>query len=125
MEFDPFVLSVKDLATRRVLAKYDSSGLLYTLHLPTSTTPTPHAVSYALATTASSATWHRRLGHPGILSSPSCRVDPLSPALRVEMIPCVMPICLVGTSGCPSLAPPLELFSPLTLYTVTLGPLMF
>jgi hypothetical protein len=65
MEFDPFGLSVKDLATRRVLARYDSTGLLYTLPLPTSITLTPHVVSYALATAASSATWHRRLGHPG------------------------------------------------------------
>jgi hypothetical protein len=58
MEFDPFGLSVKDLATRRVLAKYDSTSLLYTLPLPTSTTPTPCVVPYALATTTSSATWH-------------------------------------------------------------------
>jgi hypothetical protein len=40
MEFDPFGLSVKDLATRRVLARYDSTGPLYTLPLPTSITPT-------------------------------------------------------------------------------------
>jgi hypothetical protein len=65
MEFDPFVLYVKDLATRRVLARYDSTGPLYTLSLPTSTTPTLRVVPYALATTASSATWHRCLGHPG------------------------------------------------------------
>jgi hypothetical protein len=65
MEFDPFGLSVKDLTTRRMLARYDSIGPLYTLPLPTSTTPTPCVVSYALATAASSATWHRRLGHPG------------------------------------------------------------
>jgi hypothetical protein len=64
MEFDPFGLSVKDLTTRRVLAKYDSTGLLYTLPLPTLPTTTPRVVPYALATTASSATWHRRLGHP-------------------------------------------------------------
>jgi hypothetical protein len=54
IEFDMFGLSVKDLAIRRVLAKYDSTGPLYTLPLPTSTTPTA----------ASSATWHRHLGHP-------------------------------------------------------------
>jgi hypothetical protein len=35
MEFDLFGLSMKDHATRRVLAKYDSAGLLYTLPLPT------------------------------------------------------------------------------------------
>jgi hypothetical protein len=65
MQFDPFGLYVKDLATRRVLARYDSTGPLYTLSLPTSTTPTLRVVPYALATTASSATWHRCLGHPG------------------------------------------------------------
>jgi hypothetical protein len=65
MEFDSFGLFVKDLATRRVLARYDSSGPLYTLPLPTFTTPTRCVVLYALATAASSATWHRHLGHPG------------------------------------------------------------
>jgi hypothetical protein len=56
MEFDLFGLSVKDLATMHVLTRYDSTGPLYTLPLPTSTTPTPRAIPYALATTASSAT---------------------------------------------------------------------
>jgi hypothetical protein len=65
MDFDPFGLSVKDLATRCMLARYDSTGPLYTLPLPTSTTPTPCAVPYALTTAASSASWHCRLGHPG------------------------------------------------------------
>jgi hypothetical protein len=65
MEFDPFDLSVKDLAIRCVLARYDSTGPLYTLPLPTLPTITPRVVPYALATTASSATWHRCLGHPG------------------------------------------------------------
>jgi hypothetical protein len=46
MEFDLFGLSMKDLTIRRVLARYDSTGPLYTLPLPTSITPTPHDVSY-------------------------------------------------------------------------------
>jgi hypothetical protein len=33
MEFDSFGLSMKDLATRRVLARYDNTGPLYTLPL--------------------------------------------------------------------------------------------
>jgi hypothetical protein len=74
MEFDPLC----------VLAKYDSTGLLYTLPLPTLPTTIPRVVPYALATTASSA--------------------------RAKMIPCVMPVSLVGTSGCPFLAPLLEPF---------------
>jgi hypothetical protein len=41
MEFDPFDLFVKDLVTRHVLARYDSTSPLYSLPLPTSTAPTP------------------------------------------------------------------------------------
>jgi hypothetical protein len=59
------------------------------------------------------------------MSSPSCRVAQLSPALGAEMIPCVMPGSLVGTSSCPFLAPLLLPFSPLTSYTLTFGPLPF
>jgi hypothetical protein len=44
MKFDPFRLSVKDLAIRGILARYDSTGLLYTLHLPTLPTTTPCVV---------------------------------------------------------------------------------
>jgi hypothetical protein len=65
MEFDPFDLSVKDLAIRHVLVRYDSTGPLYTLPLPTLPTTTPCVDPYVLATTASSAIWNRRLGHPG------------------------------------------------------------
>jgi hypothetical protein len=63
MEFDPFGLSVKDLAMRTLLARYDSPVPLYTLRLPaaSSSTSTPHALTAA----TSSITWHRRLGHLG------------------------------------------------------------
>jgi hypothetical protein len=54
MEFDPFGLSVKDFATKLVLARYDNTGLLYALPLPTWRTPTPLDVSYALAAATSS-----------------------------------------------------------------------
>jgi hypothetical protein len=33
MEFDPFGLSVKDLATQSVITRYNSSGPLYTIPL--------------------------------------------------------------------------------------------
>jgi hypothetical protein len=59
MEFDLFGLSVKDLAIRRVLARYDSTDPLYTLPLPTLPTTTLRVVPYTLATTASFTTWHR------------------------------------------------------------------
>jgi hypothetical protein len=63
MEFDPFGLSMKDLATRTLLARCDSPGPLYTLRLPAS--PTSTFAPHVLAAAASSVTWHRRLGHPG------------------------------------------------------------
>lgn len=60
VEFDPFGLSVKDLQTKAVLHRCDSSGDLYPF-LPTSTSTTARALVAALETT-----WHRRLGHPGV-----------------------------------------------------------
>ncbi|XP_021306364.1 proline-rich protein 36, partial [Sorghum bicolor] len=60
VEFDPLGVSVKDLRTRNLLLRCDSSGPLYTLQLPTSPSG-----SCALVATPSSTTWHRRLGHPG------------------------------------------------------------
>jgi hypothetical protein len=63
MEFDPFGLSVKDLATRTLLARCESPGPLYKLRLPAS--PTSTSAPPVLAAAASSVTWHRRLAHPG------------------------------------------------------------
>ena len=57
VEFDPFGLSVKDLQTKTVLHRCDSSGDLYPL-LPTSTSH-PRVLLAALETI-----WHRRFGHP-------------------------------------------------------------
>jgi hypothetical protein len=48
MEFDPFGLSVKDYRTKAVIARFNSSGDLYTLHgaatsdPPTSMTTSTH-----------------------------------------------------------------------------------
>ena len=57
IEFDPFGLSVKDLQTRSVIVRCNSTGDLYPFFPPTSSTP-------SLAATASTSTlWHRRLGH--------------------------------------------------------------
>jgi hypothetical protein len=63
MEFDPFGLSMKDIATRTLLARCDSPGHLYTLRLPAF--PTSTSAPHVLAAVASSVAWHRRLGHPG------------------------------------------------------------
>jgi hypothetical protein len=65
MEFNPFGFSVKDLSTRNVITRCDSSGHLYTMCLPSRST---HLLSAAAPTTlvASASTWHHRLGHPDV-----------------------------------------------------------
>jgi hypothetical protein len=78
MEFDPFGLSVKNLSTRNVIVRLNSTGPLYTLRLPRSTTPSVGAMA-ALAAVART-TWHRRLGHPG--------PDALSSLSRSSFIHC-------------------------------------
>jgi hypothetical protein len=66
VEFDSSGLTVKDLASRRPLLRCDSMRPLYTLRFPASASPSLTSVlSAAFATTTSSTTWHRRLGHPG------------------------------------------------------------
>jgi len=74
VEFDPSGCSMKDLGTRNVIVRCNSSGPLYPLHLP--------AAATALAAGSTSTLWHRRLGHPGHealtkLASmlPSCNKD--------------------------------------------------
>jgi hypothetical protein len=87
MEFDPFGLSVKDLTTRNVIARSNSTSPLYTLRLLSSTVSSrtsPRAMSTIdapriLAAVATS-TWHRRLGHPG--------PDTLSSLSRSSFISC-------------------------------------
>jgi hypothetical protein len=69
MEFDPFGLFVKDLSTWNMIVRSNSTGPLYTLHLPGSTTPSAGAMAalaatpHALAAVAPTM-WHHRLGHP-------------------------------------------------------------
>ena len=66
VEFDSSGLTVKDLASRRPLLRCDSTGPLYTLQFPTSvSSSSPPVLLVAFATTPSSTTWHRHLGHPG------------------------------------------------------------
>jgi hypothetical protein len=61
IEFDPFDFSVKDLRTRHVIIRCNSSGDLYTIP------PTPADSSHQAHITylASATVWHARLGHPG------------------------------------------------------------
>ncbi|EMS54188.1 Putative late blight resistance protein-like protein R1B-14 [Triticum urartu] len=56
IEFDPFGLSVKDLQTKMEIARFNSSGDLYTVDNASSSS------SHAML--ASVGLWHRRLGHP-------------------------------------------------------------
>jgi hypothetical protein len=56
IEFDPFGLSVKDYLIKVEIARFNSSGELYTLHgAPAADPPTSMAASVDL--------WHHRLGH--------------------------------------------------------------
>jgi hypothetical protein len=59
VKFDPYGLSVKDLQTRNVIVKCNSSGQLYPL-FPSADTSFPQAF---LVNAQSSTIWHRRLGH--------------------------------------------------------------
>jgi hypothetical protein len=70
IEFDPSSFSVKDLATRTLLARCDSSGPLYTLQ--------PSTVSVSPPPVLVSTTWHRRLGHPGpdVMTKITSSLDP-------------------------------------------------
>jgi hypothetical protein len=85
MKFDPFSLSVKDLTTKNVIVRLNSTGPLYTMRLPGSPTPSSSVVA-ALAvvphtlTVVAPITWHRRLGHPG--------PDALSSLSRSSFIQC-------------------------------------
>jgi len=65
-EFDSSGLTMKDLAFRRPLLRCDSTGSLYTLRFPASSSSSSLALlSTAFAAAPSSTTWHRRLGHLG------------------------------------------------------------
>jgi hypothetical protein len=85
MEFDPFGLSVKDLTTKNVIVRSNSTDPLYTMRLLGSLTPSSSAMA-ALATVPHALTavaltmWHHRLGHP----SP----DALSSLCRSSFIQC-------------------------------------
>jgi hypothetical protein len=62
-------LSVKDLTTRNVIVRSNSTDPLYTMRLPGSVTPSSGTAT--ALTAVAPATWHRRLSHfgPDALSS--------------------------------------------------------
>ena len=57
VEFDPLGVSVKDLRSKEVIARFNSSGDMYTVHAA-SPTPQVHAMIPSISL------WHRRFGHP-------------------------------------------------------------
>jgi hypothetical protein len=65
MEFDHFGLSVKDLFTRNMITRCDILEPLYTMRLPSRSTPSS-SVAAPISLVASTSTWHRCLDHPGI-----------------------------------------------------------
>jgi hypothetical protein len=76
MEFNPFGLSVQDLTTKNVIVGSNSTGLLYTMRLPESLTPSSSVVAALTTvphtlTVVAPTTWHSHLGHsdPDALSS--------------------------------------------------------
>ena len=64
VKFDSSGLTMKDLASRRPLLRCDSTRPHYILRFPASASLSLPILSAAFATTTSSTTWHRRLGHP-------------------------------------------------------------
>ena len=62
VEFDPWGFSIKDLRTKTILLRCDSSGELYPLRQSTTTSARPSATFLA---STNSSLWHARLGHPG------------------------------------------------------------
>jgi len=79
IEFDPFGLSVKDMQTRNVIARCNSSGDLYPFF--------PPATSATALLAAPTSLWHRRLGHLGVKLCPNS----LAPVLFhvIKMIPII------------------------------------
>jgi hypothetical protein len=65
MEFEPFGLSMKDLASRNAITRCNSSRPLYTIRLP-ATRPPQASIYYALTAVADSTSlWHHHHGHHG------------------------------------------------------------
>jgi hypothetical protein len=77
IEFDPSSCSVKDLLSRNVIVRCNSSGPLYPLCLP---------AAHSFIASSTPSLWHRRLSHPGHESLsklasivPMCNKDASSP----------------------------------------------
>jgi hypothetical protein len=80
MEFDPFDLSVKDLTTKNVIVRSNSTDPQYTMRLLGSLTSSSSIV--VTLTVVALTTWHRHLGHPD--------PDALSNLSRSSFIQCTI-----------------------------------
>jgi hypothetical protein len=56
---------LNDLSTKNMITRHDSLGPLYTMHLPSRSTPSSF-VAAPTALVALASTWHHRLGHPSV-----------------------------------------------------------
>jgi hypothetical protein len=128
MEFDPFGLSVKDLTTKNVIVRSNSTSPLYTMRLPGYLTPSssvvatlavvPHALTVVAPTT-----WHRRLGHPGSDGLSSLSRHPLFSVPARNMI-FVMHVSEANTLGYPFVAHCIVRNILLILYILIFGHLL-
>ena len=84
IEFDPFGLPVKDLQTKEEIARFNSSGDLYSINgAPTASPPSSMMATFHL--------WHQRLGHPNASTTSSllsefalpCNKDHHDPSMSV------------------------------------------
>jgi hypothetical protein len=92
VEFDPFGLSVKDLTTRNVIVRCNSSRELYSFRPPTQA----HLLA---ATTSSTVLWHRRLGHLG-QESLSCLGPSLNSVCNISELEILCHACQLGRHVC-------------------------
>ena len=120
MEFDPWGLTIRDFTTCALVARCDSSSLLYPIRFPALLSSAHVATFYALTSTASASTWHRRLDYLGhdVLSR---LLDTSAIPYPTTVPPCfAMPVSLGVTLAYPSLPSP-ELLTHSTSSTVTFG----
>jgi hypothetical protein len=119
IEFDPFGFTVKDLHTRTVIAKYNSSGPLYALHHALPAPPSSSPPAAYTATTTSGTLWHHRLGHLG--SDALARLSTVILVSKDGSLACATPASLAATSAFLIPLPLLELLPISNFYIVICG----
>ena len=120
VKFYPWGFSIKDLHTKMVLLRCDSSGELYPLRQLTTTPSSPPA---ALLASSTSGLWHAHLGHPGhdTLQRLSRSIILVLPVPSLANIP-VMPVAAANMYGYPFVSPIMFLNFPFKFCIVMYGP---